>query len=122
MALSGTFRRKLPALETGDGASPVISGMMAIWAAGLLIRLLLMPFTMHTDVYQIYSRAHLAAYHGEWFALSSQIVIQMVHNVWLLIIRPLLPGSEPIRSHSAAVLGSGPNPAPEDIARFLDYP
>ncbi len=122
MALSGTLRRKLPALETGDGASPVISGMMAIWAAGLLIRLLLMPFTMHTDVYQIYSRAHLAAYHGEWFAWSSQIVIQMVHNIWLLIIRPLLPGSEPIWSHSAAVLGSGPIPAPEDIARFFDYP
>lgn len=122
MALSGTLRRKLPALETGDGASPLISGMMAIWAAGLLIRLLLMPFTMHTDVYQIYSRAHLAAYHGEWFAWSSQIVIQMVHNIWLLIIRPLLPGSEPIWSHSAAVLGSGPIPAPDDIARFFEYP
>ncbi|HEU4792373.1 MAG TPA: hypothetical protein VFS96_01825, partial [Nitrolancea sp.] len=122
MALSGTLRRKLPAQETGSGVSPVIRGMLAIWAAGLLIRLLLMPFTMHTDVYQIYSRAHLAAYHGEWFAWSSQIVIQMVHNIWLLIIRPLLPGSEPIWSHSAAVLGSGPIPAPDDIARFFEYP
>lgn len=122
MALSGTLRRRLPSRESGDGVSPVISGMVAIWAAGLLIRLLLIPFTMHTDVYQIYSRAHLAAYHGEWFVWSSQIVIQMVHNIWLLLIRPVLPNSEPIWSHAAAVLGSGPIPAPDDIARFFAYP
>jgi hypothetical protein len=81
-----------------------------------------MPFTMHTDVYQIYSRAHMAANHGEWFVRSSQIVIQMVHNIWLLLIRPLLPNSEPIWSQSAVVLGSGPIPAPDDIARFFAYP
>ena len=100
----------------------MISGLASIWAAGLLIRLLLMPFTMHTDVYQIYSRTHMAAYHGEWFVWSSQIVIQMVLNVWVLLIRPLLPNSEPIWSHSAAVLGTGPIPVPEDIARFFAYP
>ncbi len=122
MALSGTLRRKLPPREAGDGASPLIGGMVAIWAAGLLIRLLLLPFTMHTDVYQIYSRAHMAAYHGDWLVWSSQIVIQMVHNLWLLLIRPLLPGSEPIWSHTAGVLGSGPIPAPEDLARFFAYP
>lgn len=92
----------------------------AIWAAGILIRLVLMPITFHIDMYQIYSRAAEAAYHGEWFVWSSQIVIQMVHNIWLFIVRPLLPASAGIWSPTAATMGVGAQSA--DVARFLAYP
>jgi hypothetical protein len=92
---------------------------VALAAAAVAIRLLVMPFTLHFDAYQIYSRAHEAAYHGEWFSFTSQIVVQVIHNVWLLLVRPLLPGSEAIWSHTASTIGVGASQ--EDYARFLAY-
>lgn len=83
------------------------------------IRLAVMPFTMHFDAYQIYSRAHEAAYLNEWFGFTSQFIIQMFHNVWLLLMRPLLPDSSGIWSDTASVLGVGASR--EDFEVFLGY-
>jgi hypothetical protein len=92
---------------------------VGLWIAAVLIRLALMPFTLHMDAYQIYSRAAEAAYGGEWFGWTGQIVIQTVHNVWLLLIRPLLPDSSAIWSPTASEAGVGASM--EDYRRFLGY-
>ena len=92
---------------------------LALIAVAVALRLAVMPFTLHFDAYQIYSRAHEAAYHNDWFGFTSQFIIQTLHNLWLLIIRPLLPDSEPIWSHTASTIGVGASQA--DYARFLAY-
>ena len=96
------------------------SNLTPIWVAGILIRLLLIPFTVHIDAYRIYSRSYDAVSTGQWLEWDSQIVIQMVHNIWFLCIQPLLPQSGSIWSPTAGVIGVGAQPA--DYARFLDYP
>lgn len=99
----------------------VTGSLAAIWAAGILIRLLLLPFTVHLDLYHVYSRAAEAAYHGEWFVWGSQLVIQLIHNAWLFLVKPFLPGGAEIWSGSAAVFGIGAQPA-EFLDLFLKYP
>lgn len=96
------------------------SNLTPIWVAGILIRLLLIPFTVHIDAYRIYSRSYVAVSTGHWLEFDSQIVIQLVHNVWFLFIQPLLPHSSSIWSPTAGVIGVGAQPA--DYARFLAYP
>lgn len=86
---------------------------------GVALRFVVMPFTLHFDAYQIYSRAHEAAYHNEWFGFTSQFIIQSLHNLWLLIIRPFLPDSSAIWSETASTLGVGASR--EDYERFLAY-
>lgn len=90
-----------------------------LWLVAILIRLLVMPFSMHFDAYQIYSRAAEAAYGGEWFNWSGQFLVQSLHNLWLLIIRPFLPDSAGIWSDTASIAGVGASP--DDYARFLAY-
>lgn len=96
------------------------SGTAPIWIAGILIRLALIPFTVHIDAYRIYSRSYDAVSTGQWFAWNSQILIQLVHNLWFALIQPLLPHSAGIWSPTAGDIGIGAQPA--DYARFLDYP
>ncbi|MEX1158753.1 MAG: hypothetical protein WEC79_07485, partial [Thermomicrobiales bacterium] len=93
--------------------------MALVVLAGVALRLAVMPFTLHFDAYQIYSRAHEAAYHNDWFGFTSQFIIQSVHNLWLLIVRPLLPESGAIWSETASTLGVGASR--EDYERFLAY-
>ena len=83
------------------------------------IRVAVMPFTLHMDAYQIYSRASEAAYDGEWFGWTGQFVIQTLHNIWLLLIRPLLPDSAEIWSQTASEAGVGASL--DDYRRFIDY-
>ncbi|MDI3340887.1 MAG: glycosyltransferase 87 family protein [Sphaerobacter sp.] len=113
-----TALRRLPA-RSGSGRPG--AGLAAIWAAGILLRLILAPFTTHLDLYHVYSRAAEAAYHGHWFVWTSQLAIQMLHNAWLFLIKPLLPGAAGIWSPSAAVLGLGAQPL-EFRELFLHYP
>ncbi|HUG15918.1 MAG TPA: hypothetical protein VMM78_12985 [Thermomicrobiales bacterium] len=93
--------------------------MALLVTVAVAIRLALMPFTLHFDAYQIYSRAHEAAYLNEWFGFTSQIIIQTFHNVWLLLMRPFLPDSGGIWSDTASVIGVGASR--EDYERFLAY-
>jgi len=100
-------------------ADPTSRRLLALFLVGAAIRLAVMPFTLHFDAYQIYSRAAEAAYHNKWFGFTSQFLIQELHNVWLLLIRPLLPDSAGIWSSSASTLGVGATRA--DYERFLAY-
>jgi hypothetical protein len=93
--------------------------VVALVAVALALRLAFMPFTLHFDAYQIYSRASEAAYDNHWFGFTSQFMIQTIHNVWLLLMRPLLPHSAGIWSKTASTLGVGASQA--DYARFLAY-
>jgi hypothetical protein len=93
--------------------------MALLWVVAIGVRLALMPFTLHLDAYQIYSRAAEAAYDDEWFGWTAQLLIQTVHNVWLLLIRPLLPDSAGIWSETASVVGVGASM--DDYQRFLAY-
>lgn len=92
---------------------------LVLWGAAALIRLALMPFTLHMDAYQVYSRAAEAAYDGEWFGWTAQLLIQTIHNVWLLIIRPLLPDSAGIWSPTASEAGVGASMT--DYRGFMEY-
>ena len=108
--------RPLSRIGSGDETARRIAVVAAI---GILIRLAFMPFTLHFDAYQIYSRAAEAAYGNEWFGFTSQFLIQMFHNLWLLLIRPLLPHSAGIWSDTASTIGVGASR--EDYERFLAY-
>ncbi len=78
-----------------------------------------MPFTVHTDLYSIYSRSYEAVSTGHLFGFSSQIVIQLIHDAWFAVIQPLLPHDRSIWSPTAGVIGVGIQPT--DFSRFLDY-
>ncbi len=98
---------------------PFNKWLIAIWVIAILIRLALAPFAAHMDLYSIYSRAAEAAYDGEWLGWGSQIVVQSIHNVWLFILKPLLPGAEDIWSATAGVFGVGVQG--HEFERFLGY-
>lgn len=94
-------------------------GLLVLWSLGLLIRFSFLPFTFHTDLYQIYSRSYWALTSDGWLSWSSQLLAQVVHNAWLLVILPLLPDSQGIWSATAGIAGIGAQP--DDVQRFLDY-
>ncbi len=100
-------------------ASPVNRWLILIWIAAILIRVGLAPFAAHMDLYSIYSRAAEAAYGGEWLGWGSQIVIQSIHNVWLWVLTPVLPGADQIWSQTAGVFGVGVQE--HEFERFLGY-
>jgi hypothetical protein len=100
--------------------TPPARRLALLVVVAVAVRLAVMPFTLHFDAYQIYSRASEAAYGNEWFGFTSQIIIQTFHNVWLLLMRPFLPDSAGIWSDTASVIGVGASR--EDYERFLAYP
>jgi hypothetical protein len=93
--------------------------IVTLWCAGLVLRLLFIPLTFHSDLYQVYSRAAAAVATGDWFAWNAQLLAHLFHVLWFAVVRPLLPGNEGIWSPTAGIAGIGAQPA--DIARFLDY-
>lgn len=93
--------------------------LILIWLVAILIRLGLAPFAAHMDLYSIYSRAAEAAYGGEWLGWGSQFVIQTIHNVWLWLLTPILPGASEIWSQTAGVFGIGVQE--HEFERFLGY-
>jgi hypothetical protein len=68
--------------------------------AGLLIRLLLMPFAAHSDLMHTYWDAHLIAYHQE-FAVRLQMLLLYFHAGYLWLITPLLPHVDTLWIHLA---------------------
>ncbi len=111
---------KRPVLPFRGVQSVSDSGLWLIFVVGILIRLALMPFTFHSDLYSVYSRSYDAVSTGHWFTFSSQILVQLVHNVWFAMVQPLLPNSSGIWSPTAGVIGVGVQPG--DLTRFLAYP
>jgi hypothetical protein len=100
-------------------AGPFDRRLVVIWSAAILIRLALAPFAAHVDLYSIYSRAAEAAYDGQWFGWGSQFAIQTIHNIWLFLMRPLLPGAADIWSTTAGVFGVGVQQ--HEFSAFLGY-
>jgi hypothetical protein len=98
---------------------PVDRRLAVIWGIAILIRLALLPIAAHLDLYAIYSRSAQAVYDGEWLAWGTQLAIQMLHNVWFLLVSPLLPDSRDIWSGTAAVFGVGVQQ--HEFQAFLDY-
>lgn len=58
--------------------------------AGLLLRLLLMPFATHGDLLDIYWRASRILYHHDPM-ISLETVLRYLHAAYLWLITPLLP-------------------------------
>jgi hypothetical protein len=85
----------------------------------IIVRLALLPFTAHLDLFSIYSRSAQAVYDGDWLVWGGQIPIQTLHNIWFVIVSPLLPESRHIWSDTAAVLGVGVQE--REFQQFLDY-
>ncbi len=94
--------------------------LFGIWIAGALLRAVLLPITMHSDLYQIYSRSYEAISQGSWLVWSAQLFAQGFHNLWLLVVLPFLPDSSEIWSPTASLAGIGAQPG--DLERFLAYP
>jgi len=67
---------------------------------GLLARLLVMPFTAHSDLMQIYWKAHLVAYHHE-LAVGFQALLRLFHAAYLWLLTPLLPPTDSLWIHQA---------------------
>lgn len=120
MALSGSRLEPVGRLRR-LGLARVDRVTAAIWLSGLAIRLVLMPFTAHLDLYHIYSRSADAVYHGQWLEWGSQLVIQMLHNGWFWLIHWLLPHNQSIWSPSAGVMGAGASWG-EFRDLFIPYP
>lgn len=67
----------------------------AIWAwlgLGIVLRLLVAPFTLQTDMLAVYWRSHLIAFDGTVYA---EYMVNMgahwLHALWLLLAAPFLP-------------------------------
>jgi hypothetical protein len=69
---------------------------------GLLLRLVLMPFFMHSDILDQYWRSHFVSHHGVLnlpelmisrygFPSAPLLLTDALHGVWLFLVRPLLP-------------------------------
>jgi hypothetical protein len=106
-------------IRTWRPSEPIDRWLIAIWVLAILIRLALAPLAAHMDLYSIYSRAAEAAYDGNWLGWGSQIVVQTFHNVWLWLMKPLLPGASEIWSGTAGVFGVGVQA--HEFERFLGY-
>ncbi|MCU0610951.1 MAG: hypothetical protein MUE60_04070 [Candidatus Eisenbacteria bacterium] len=57
-----------------------------VFAAALLLRLVLMGVGFHGDLYAVYWRAHLLAYHGQPIE-HNQALVHLVHAAWLGVLR-----------------------------------
>jgi len=55
--------------------------------SALLLRIALMGAGFHGDLYSVYWRAHLLAYHGESIE-HNQVIVHWVHAAWLALLRP----------------------------------
>jgi hypothetical protein len=71
-----------------------------VFVAGLLARLLVMPFATHSDLMHIYWDAHLIAYHRS-FAIGFQALLRYFHAGYLWLITPFLPPAESLWIHHA---------------------
>lgn len=62
-----------------------------VWPA-VAVRLVLMGVGCHPDLYSVYWRAHLLAYHGQAIE-HNQLLVHLLHAGWLVLWRPtgLLP-------------------------------
>jgi hypothetical protein len=80
---------KLP-LRLGQSAWRVL-------LVGLILRLLLMPISAHSDLMQIYWNAHLITFHHK--LVGFQVVLQYFHAGYLWLISSLLPPASTIWIH-----------------------
>ena len=71
------------------GVSRAIWGWLGV---GIILRLLIAPFTLQTDMLAVYWRSHLIAFDGTVYA---EYMVNMgahwLHALWLLVAAPLLP-------------------------------
>lgn len=74
-----------------------------IWRAlfaGLILRLLLMPFSAHSDLMHIYWGAHMIAFHHK--LVGFQVVLRYFHAGYLWLVSALLPPADTLWLHLGA--------------------
>ena len=76
------------------------SRFLRIMAAGLLLRLIVMPFFAHVDFLSEYARVFRSISTGNVFAYPSRIVVSLIEISWMALCLPLIPDGG-----SAFVLG-----------------
>jgi hypothetical protein len=64
---------------------------LRIMAAGLLLRLIVMPFFAHVDFLSEYARVFRSISTGNVFAYSSRMVLSVIEIAWMTLCLPLLP-------------------------------
>lgn len=73
-----------------------MSSIWVIFWAGLLLRLLLMPFFAHSDLLTGYWSAHLWTDHQRFEDIGLEVPIRSLHAAFLWALGPALPQSETI--------------------------
>ncbi|MGD9976220.1 MAG: hypothetical protein AB7S77_24440 [Desulfatirhabdiaceae bacterium] len=66
------------------------SRFLQIMAAGLLLRLLVMPFFAHVDFLSEYARVFKSISSGNVFAYSSRMVLSLIEISWMTLCLPLI--------------------------------
>jgi hypothetical protein len=69
-----------------------------VFVAGLLVRLLLMPFAAHSDLMHMYWGAHLIPYHQE-FTLGFEGLLRYAHAGYLWLTTSLFPSADSLWIH-----------------------
>ncbi len=70
------------------------SGWISLFGAGLLIRLLLMPFFAHVDFLSEYGRMYQVVATGNSTLYLGRIVVVVIEQVFLRLFLPLLPHAD----------------------------
>lgn len=101
---------------------PLERADLQILLAGLLVRLLLMPFAANSDLMHTYWGAHLLVYRGH-LALGFQALLRLVHAAWLWAISFLLPAADSlwIRQADAPFLNPFVSPQVASTQGWFDF-
>lgn len=70
------------------------AGLIPLFSAGLLIRLLLMPFFAHVDFLSEYGRMYQIVATGKPTLYLGRIVVVLIEQVFLRLFLPLLPDAD----------------------------
>ncbi len=97
----------------------MVSERRTLWSyrrwilAGLLLRVAAMPVAYHGDLYSVYWRAHLLAYHGR-LPEHNQLLSHLIHAAVLTAYRPFWPDLQDVWVH--------PFDYEDSAVRFLRQP
>ncbi len=99
---------------SGQGSSPagLRASMARLWQfrrwllAAMLLRVVAMPIAYHGDLYSVYWRAHLLAFHGI-LPEHNQVLSHLIHGGVLFVYRALWPGLGDVWIHPFSYGDSG---------------
>lgn len=99
-----------------------VSSVVKLFLFGLLIRLLLMPWAMHSDLLSMYFRAHLMAEHGIWGLGVNQYIGHFIYALNLVVLKAVDWNLESFFLHDYGVSAGSLTASVGDWLRFMEHP